>query len=235
MTTQDFYENNYNWDSSSLDASGSYSLGYIEKILSNANSIIDVGAWKWIFLSFLQSFANTHAIHIENYSAIELTKQGNEILLKKWFQSYCIDISDKNVNTSELWKFDIVTCFHVLEHVMNTDQFMKNLISLLEDDGILVLEVPNLWYWLARALLLFGYTPFQAVENHDKKIYFWTPSFFKKRLERYQPAGHIHGYTLKWLKDLVKFYWLSIIKVESNSPFFLPNAFGKSVRIYCKK
>jgi len=39
-------------------------------------------------------------------------------------------------------KYDIILCFHVLEHMSNND-ILKEFHRLLEDDGFLVIEVPN--------------------------------------------------------------------------------------------
>ena len=40
-------------------------------------------------------------------------------------------------------KFDIITLFHILEHVPNPNTVIKKCRSLLRNDGILLLAVPN--------------------------------------------------------------------------------------------
>ena len=40
-------------------------------------------------------------------------------------------------------KFDVITMWHVLEHVPNLDKYVTYLISLLNDNGVLVIAVPN--------------------------------------------------------------------------------------------
>jgi 2-polyprenyl-3-methyl-5-hydroxy-6-metoxy-1,4-benzoquinol methylase len=41
-------------------------------------------------------------------------------------------------------KFDIITMWHVLEHIHNVDELIKNIHRLLKDDGILFIAVPNI-------------------------------------------------------------------------------------------
>lgn len=40
-------------------------------------------------------------------------------------------------------KFQVITLWHVLEHLPNLEEQMKTLVSLLEEDGVLVIAVPN--------------------------------------------------------------------------------------------
>lgn len=52
------------------------------------------------------------------------------------------DILDTNF-IQQLGTFDVITCFDVIEHVSDADQALKNMVSLLNPGGILVLEIPN--------------------------------------------------------------------------------------------
>ncbi len=47
-------------------------------------------------------------------------------------------------------KFDIITYWHVLEHVSNPDLYIKKTHSLLKDKGKLIIEVPNIGSWFAK-------------------------------------------------------------------------------------
>jgi len=41
-------------------------------------------------------------------------------------------------------KFDIITMWHVLEHIHDVDELMKNIQRLLKDDGYFIITVPNI-------------------------------------------------------------------------------------------
>src|SRR5205823_6579184 len=47
--------------------------------------------------------------------------------------------------------FDIVTLFHVMEHVANPREVLSEVSRILKPDGVLVLQVPNIDSWQFRA------------------------------------------------------------------------------------
>lgn len=52
------------------------------------------------------------------------------------------DILDENI-IQRIGKFDVITCIDVIEHVANVPQAIKNMTSLLNPRGILILQMPN--------------------------------------------------------------------------------------------
>ncbi len=48
-----------------------------------------------------------------------------------------------NINELEFKKFDVITLWHVLEHVPNLEDYILKLKSLLKPNGVLVIAVPN--------------------------------------------------------------------------------------------
>ncbi len=53
-----------------------------------------------------------------------------------------LDIKE-NISQLENLKFDVITLWHVLEHVPNLDEYIKILKTLLKDNGVLIIAVPN--------------------------------------------------------------------------------------------
>ena len=49
----------------------------------------------------------------------------------------------KSVKKLEGESFDVITMWHVLEHVYDLNNYLKKLFSLLKDGGLLVIGVPN--------------------------------------------------------------------------------------------
>ena len=74
---------------------------------------------------------------------IEPNKKGCKIAKKNGLNTIN---SYLNTNIAKNYKnyFDIVICKHAIEHVKNVKLFSKNLISLLNKDGLLFLETPDL-------------------------------------------------------------------------------------------
>jgi 2-polyprenyl-3-methyl-5-hydroxy-6-metoxy-1,4-benzoquinol methylase len=60
-----------------------------------------------------------------------------------------INIINKYLNTNfvleNMGKYDIITLWHVLEHIdeINIDELLQNLLKLKKDNGIIIIEVPN--------------------------------------------------------------------------------------------
>ena len=50
---------------------------------------------------------------------------------------------EENINDYQNEKFEIITLWHVLEHLPNLEIQIKNIVALLEKGGTLVLAVPN--------------------------------------------------------------------------------------------
>lgn len=55
-----------------------------------------------------------------------------------------LDINYKNISLQEVGQqFDIITCFEVIEHVENVEQFLQEVISLLKPNGMIFISTIN--------------------------------------------------------------------------------------------
>jgi len=95
-------------------------------------------------------------------------------------------------------KYDFVTLMAVLEHYPHSLRvLMNNLSSMMESEGLLYIEVPNIAYWPKRVALLRGQTP--LAPQYD--IYKSEVPFI----------GHHYEFTIAELRTLAK---LSDLKIE---------------------
>lgn len=100
----------------------------------------------------------------------------------------------------ELGSFDVITMWHVLEHVYNLRDDLKRISGLLNQNGVLVIAVPN-------------HTSFDA-EHYDG---FWAAYDVPRHLYHFDPSSIIpmvEGYGLKFEKMLpMKFdsYYVSML------------------------
>ena len=64
------------------------------------------------------------------------------------YSNYARDQYQANVKTGQLadinGKFDVITMFHVMEHIPEPVKIFKKLYDLLKEDGYLFIEVPNI-------------------------------------------------------------------------------------------
>lgn len=105
-------------------------LRFIPKENLNEKSIIDVGCATGFLLDYLKP-------KVTKTTAIEKNKAFLNFLSKSGHATY----SDFDQINEE--KFDLVTCFNVIEHVEDAVKFVKNLYKILKPGGTLLIETPN--------------------------------------------------------------------------------------------
>jgi len=90
-------------------------------------------------------------------------------------QDFC-----KSINLPE--KVHLITSFGSLEHVICWDEVVDNIKNDLDDEGYLLISIPNLKSWINRVLLLTGYQP-RDLEISKRKPY-GIHSFCSKNCHR---------------------------------------------------
>jgi SAM-dependent methyltransferase len=135
----------------------------------------------------------------------------------KYFESYGIDISQFAVKKSKRFckgniskasainlpfkdeSFDIITVLDTLEHVLNLDRCLQDIIRILKKHGILLLQLPNPSIWhLCRYMGL-------ADETHanDFRLKEWRGILAKNGLEVVKCFGLI-SYAFKKIPFFIK-------------------------------
>lgn len=154
--------------------------------------LLDVGAGKGEFLSyakqngFLVSGLEPSPRFCE-YAALELG-----------IQIFCGDLMAFNKTMPPGSTFDVVTLFHVLEHVKDPAKILSELVSILSSGSIVYIEVPN-----ADATLL------KIVDT----FYRFIRKGWSSRLSPVHPPFHSIGYTKKSLKLLLQNTGFEIIEI----------------------
>jgi len=104
--------------------------------------------------------------------------------------------------------FDYVTAFDVLEHIVNIDHCLKEVRRVLKDTGSFIFTVPNMASLWGCLELLLGRYPwgleysFETMRSRSIKV---------RSIRRVKPAGHIRGFTLWALEDLLDFHGFKIV------------------------
>lgn len=55
--------------------------------------------------------------------------------------------------------FDVIVAADIIEHILNTDGFISELVRIVRRGGYLIVSTPNLAFWLSRIRLLVGKVP----------------------------------------------------------------------------
>jgi|SRR6185437_6883587 len=100
--------------------------------LTNGISILDYGCGDGKFLNELGSLNKDKNLNLVGYEPFMEPIEGNKIRIEK-------NLADLNNE-----KFDVVTCFEVLEHFNPTNQYnyLQNMIAHLKSNGLVIVSVP---------------------------------------------------------------------------------------------
>ncbi len=92
---------------------------------------LDLGSGEGGFVSKTQSITRTS-------HSFELEKRPRERLIEKGIKTYA---NFEEMDSSQ--KYDIITIFHILEHVPDPIPLLKKIKSYLAKDGRIIIEIPN--------------------------------------------------------------------------------------------
>ncbi|MCH9660858.1 MAG: class I SAM-dependent methyltransferase, partial [Bacteroidetes bacterium] len=141
-------------------------LRLINRWNDGPGSILDVGAGTGEFLKVAQE-GNWKVSGVEvNKKAIVLAQKKGVALSQN-----LDDVLDQ--------RFDVITLWHVLEHLPNLESQIEKLHSLLNDTGVLIIAVPNFKSYDAKY-----YKEFWAAFDVPRHLWHFSEQSMKKLLSR---------------------------------------------------
>lgn len=147
-----------------------YQKNIITKILKkNPESVLDVGCRTG---NFLMHFGNNTI-----KAGVELSREYSKVCERRGIETYC----DFVENITFPKKYDVVSCYALLEHVVEPVIIIKQLKSLVKKDGVLVIMIP--WH-----------------ECFKEKVL----RFFGIRWHMYSPPEHFNFFSKKILNDIIE-------------------------------
>ncbi len=194
----------------------SYKYNLITKLVKYG-SLLDIGCGTGEFLNYF-SLKNWQVKGVE--PDLDARKHAKA--------EFGLDVYDENMlNGFNDETFDVVTMWHVLEHVLDVNQRVKTVNKLLKKDGIFVVAVPNYLSWDAA-----HYNRFWAAYDVPRHLYHFSPNALINLVEKF----NFKFLELKPLK--LDSYYISLIS-ENYKKGRLPylNGFinGLKSNIYAKK
>lgn len=127
-------------------------------------NIIDVGCGTGHLLRELKKSHPNIDIFGTDFSeeSILVSKQVNEDSRKDHF--FVMDIY--NIPNEQFYKYDYVICSEVLEHLLHPEEALKNIAQLTNENGVLIITVPN-----------------GRVDSYGGHINFWSPESWQVFIE----------------------------------------------------
>jgi methionine biosynthesis protein MetW len=109
---------------------------------------------------------------------------------------------ERGIPDVESSAYDVVVCSHILEHIAYPQQLLTDIFAALRPGAILIVVIPNIFFWRDRLKLLKGH---------------W----------RYEPSGtfdytHLRWYTVETMQDLLISSGFTITQFKSYGWIPLP-------------
>lgn len=114
-------------------------------------TILDVGCHAGNMSVLFKPFGEVYGIDLNKKAVSDAVKQGINAVAGDVFE---IETVFKGK------KFDIIVAGDIIEHVFDTDLFLKKLFSVLKEGGVLLLSTPNLLSLGRRLMALLGKNPY---------------------------------------------------------------------------
>lgn len=130
--------------------------------------------------------------------------------------------------------FDVVCASQVIEHLNDTDTFLREIYRVLKVDGYLILSTPNLASFHNIFYLLFGKQPPPAFVSDEVIVGNWS---HKVRYMNPKEEGPRHRriFTLAALEELLQYQGFKAEKSTGSSFYPLPTPLARVMCILDKK
>ena len=157
---------------------------------------IDLGCGDWRL-----TFRIAKKIGTEDISGVDL-----KIIENSRAKGYQSDLNHKLMVESE--RFDVVVASNILEHLANTDGFLKEIHRILKPSGYAVISTPNLASWHNIIYLLLGRQPEVACVSDE--------------LEGFEQSAHKRLFTFPGLIRALKLHRFKIERIVGAAYHPLP-------------
>jgi SAM-dependent methyltransferase len=115
-------------------------------------SLADIGCFTGIATVQYKSLGFSHAVGFEGSEKACAVAASRNIESRRWL------IGDGPCPAND-GEFDVVIAADVIEHLVDTDQFVREVWRILKPGGRLIATTPNLAFWLSRLRLFLGRVP----------------------------------------------------------------------------
>ncbi|MBK7215288.1 MAG: class I SAM-dependent methyltransferase [Bacteroidales bacterium] len=138
--------------------------------LSSGNKILDIGCATGEFLAYMKS---------KGYDATGIEPDENARKMAKEQHSLKV-LDETDIDQLPDGSFDVITLWHVLEHVSGLEKRMQDLNRLLSANGILIIAVPNANSYDAKV-----YGEFWAAYDVPRHLYHFSSESMTTLLQRF--------------------------------------------------
>ena len=185
----------------------------ITKRVSNVGEkrVLDIGCGDGSFTVRLRKYSRVLGVDISQ-KAVDLAREAG-------LDAYKADISREKLPFDSEY-VDVVYMGDVIEHLLDPDFAVREVLRVLRRSGFLVLSTPNLASWLNRLLLLLGMQPRYSEVSTIKQ-------FGRFGSQNFTPVGHLRLFTYRALRQFLTFHHFNIVKAEGVASEGLPRGLSQ--------
>jgi 2-polyprenyl-3-methyl-5-hydroxy-6-metoxy-1,4-benzoquinol methylase len=129
----------------------------------------------------------------DNVVGFDINEDGVKYLKEKGFNVIHGDAQKFNFHD----KFEVITAGDLIEHLSNVDGFIQSCKEHMNNESVLVISVPNPWYWknIIKAIL------FKEVKCNEEHTCWYCARTIKQLFHRYQMRIEDIGFGSRYFKD----------------------------------
>jgi len=155
---------------------------YVQSLMQNkGGSLLDVGCGRGLILDY---FAKLRF----NVTGIDISPDMIELVKTKGYKAFVLDLERDEINE----KYDMVLCLEVLQQLYDTELVLNKLRAALNDEGELIVSVPNEFHIVSRMKLFLGKSHLGHFEHSHIRLF--SPArdklLFEKTNLRIQKSMH---------------------------------------------
>ncbi len=205
MKSEEFYSDLYRRDRN-YGLGGAYDSRVIScirrahPVFSERIRILDVGCGRGALLARLREKLGRIGYKDVQVSGIDISEDALREAQAAGVQVRKVDV-EQDPLPFEDGSFEVVLCYHVIEHIIRTDELFQECRRVLKPRGILIVETPNIAWLFNRFMLLFGMPPLCVESSAHKNTYGIWFGPLKEHLGKFDVAGHVRAFTLPSLTD----------------------------------
>ena len=143
--------------------------------------LLDIGCGTGYFLNYMKN--KSYQIY-----GVEKEKDAREFAINNF--NIPVTSPDNFLQQELAEQYDIITLWHVLEHIQNFNEYLKSIHNKLNKNGILVIALPNHRSYDAR-----HYNQYWAGFDVPRHLWHFNPDSFELLMKK-------HGFTIRKLKKL---------------------------------
>lgn len=205
LIREKFNQQRYREKIQQLSKNDMFRVEYILEFIGNKKRVLDIGCWEGLISELIAKNEN-------EVCGVDISESVLKIAQCKGIKTHKVDIESEELPFPGNY-FDVVVAGEVIEHVFDTDSFLKKIKHVLKDGGNLIITTPNLATLGRRLLLLLGKNPLMEVSIDG------------------DAAGHIRYFIKETLVDLLEKHGFKIDKITSDIINFNNSGRFYSVRL----